>query len=178
MVSIHRSGYQVFSSDPLSKICEQHIFSTWPCKIFEDASLNYQKISRELRGPGLSVDLPMITAIVLSRAKSRDLIPRAIVDLREEYERPRNQLWELLIQMWTESSFAQQKKMLNKLQAASQSIFPAALPERFDVISLALDLSKFSIDGITTGLKELRKRDLPKVRVSAVSFAKKLRGSS
>lgn len=174
LVSTHRTGFQVYSSNSLTRICEQHIFSAWPNKIFEEAALNYQELSRELRGYGQGFDLPMITAIVLSRAKTRELIPQTIVDLREEYERARTQLWDLLIQMWTEKTLAQQKNILNELQAASQSIFPAAFPERYDVLSLALDISQLSLGGITSGLKEIRKRDLPNVRVSAVTFAKKL----
>jgi hypothetical protein len=174
LVESHRMGYQVYSSGPLSQICGEHIFSVWPNKLFELASLDYEKICRNIRGPGLGVDLPLITAIVLSRAPSRDLIPRAIVDLRDEYEKSRTQLWELLNKMWETDTLANQHEILADIENAAKSIVPSAFPDRVDSLSLALDFARISVSGLTSGLKELRKRDMPNVRVSAVSFAKQI----
>lgn len=173
-VATHRSGYQVYSRDKISSLCNEHLFSLWPNKIFDDVSLNYKELARELRGPGVGIDFPLITAIVLSRAESREQIPRVIVDIREEYEKSRKQLWSLLDEMWLEKSFTQQQNILAELKGAAESIFPSAFPEKFDALSLSLDFARLSVSGVAGGFKELRKRDLPNVRVSAVSFAKQL----
>lgn len=173
-VEAHRSGYQVCSTNVVVPICEEHVFSVWPNRLFAIIDEDYTKTTRELRGLGLGVDLPLLTAVLLSRVNKRDDIPQLIVELRDEYEKARKELWTLLQEMWFAKSFKEQKKVLVTLEHAAHSAFSAAFPECFDSLSFALEIAQLSARGLVSGLKDLRKHDMPNVRVSAVSFAKKL----
>jgi hypothetical protein len=51
-------------------------------KLFEGLEQEYERMSRELRAPGISVDLPPMLALVFSRVGTRDSIPELLRDMR------------------------------------------------------------------------------------------------
>jgi len=80
--------------------------------LFKQFGAEYQSVARSIRGPGIAVDLPPLTTIVLARANSRNKIPETIRDFREEYAAARVQLWKILRGMWAAPSFGDQIKIL------------------------------------------------------------------
>ena len=174
LVSLARAGVDVYSVHPVAKVATEFVFHEWPRKIFEKLDQEYRKEMRELRGSGIAVDLPPLTAMVLSRAGHRDEIPQTIVNIRDEYSESRTELWNLLGQMWNCTTVKEQIEVLRTLTAAADNLFKAAFPERIDVLSLGLDFARISPAGIAKGLQTLREHDAPKARVAAVSFANKL----
>lgn len=174
MVSTFRAGLDVYTDSPLGRLCKEFIFSRWPSLVFESFDKDYRTVIRELRGPGCAIDLPPVTALVLSRAARRQLIPQTIRELRDEYEEDRNKLWTQLGDMWKADSLRDQVEIFRSLSDATRSIFKAAYPERYDVLSLGLDFANLSPSGVTAGLKRVRERNLPSAKVRAVSFAERL----
>ncbi|MGA2905280.1 MAG: hypothetical protein ABSD98_15735, partial [Candidatus Korobacteraceae bacterium] len=114
------------------------------------------------------------TALVLSRAPSRNQIPQALRDLREEYRRDRERLWNMLGEMWEAPTFKGQIKELRKLQGAASALFKASFPERLDAFSVALTATKVMRGDLIGPLEKLHDYNQPKARVGAVSFAAKL----
>lgn len=174
LVKLARAGVDVYSVHPVAKVTSEFIFSEWPRKIFDKLDQEYTTAMREIRGPGIAVELPPLTALVLSKASHRSEIPQIIVNIRDEYNESRNELWSLLGQMWNRPTVKEQIEVLRVLTAAADGLFQAAFPERVDALSLGLDLARISPAGIAKGLQTLREHDLPKKRVAAVSFSKKL----
>jgi hypothetical protein len=170
LVGCHRAGFTIYGVSPIYKVCLQHIFSKWPMHLFESLGRQFGEESRLIRGLGLGVTLPPVTALVLSRAKKRDDIPDVLFELRDEYKTSRDTLWEMLDKMWHTKTFLQQTKILRTLTDAADSIFPAAFPERFDVLSLGISATS----GVSSILTTIREYDRPRARVTAVSFAAKL----
>lgn len=173
-VGCHRAGMVIYTDSPLGRICNEFIFSEWPNKLFERLDSEHRSAMRQIRGPGIAVDLPPLTALLLSRASNRHYIPSALCELREEYEAGRNDLWAILGELWEAPVLADQIKHLRKLQGAAESIFSAAFPERFNVLSLGLNLAQVSAGGVARVAQQLLERDMPRSRVCAVSLAAKL----
>lgn len=174
LVTLQRAGLMVYADSPVGELCAEFIFSEWPQKLFEEVGQEFQNAARQIRGPGIAIDLPPLTALLLSRASCRENILTCLRDLRDEYAKPRKQLWGLLNEMWETPFFKDQLKILVKLQGASKSVFKAAFPERFDILSLGLDIAQMSPGAIARVGQKLLERDLPRSRVSAVSLAAKL----
>src|SRR6202012_5621041 len=110
------------------------------------------------RGPGTGLELPPITALVLSRSTSRARIPQTIIEMREDYAAGRSELWSLLTEMWTAQELSHQQKYLKKLIGLGQSIFTKSFGRTFDAISLGLELGKLSPAGITGFLDKGRQQ--------------------
>lgn len=174
LIGAYRAGLDIYSTAPISKLCQQFIFSEWPRKLFASFEEEYKNIVRQLRGPACAIDLPPITTLVLSRAENRNTIQETIRDLREEYKQDREKLWSYLSSIWEAETIKEQLELFSILSDASNNIFKAAFPERMDVLSLGLDLAQLSPGGITSGLKQIRKHDLPNSKVQAISFAHRL----
>jgi hypothetical protein len=167
----HRAGMSVYASGITAEVCHDFIFSKWPQRLFEPFAEDYAIASRQVRGPGISVDLPPLMSLVLSRAKTRYAIPSTIREMRLEYERARSQLWKILNAAWNAPGFKDQLRILEQLESAAKAMFSAAFPERMNVLALALEVvtGEFADAG-----NRLLQADEPKARVSAVSFAKSL----
>lgn len=138
LVECHRAGVHVYGDSPIIRICNEHLFSLWPHKLFESFDEEYRRATRELRGPGIAVELPSVTAILLSRSPSRGAIPEALRDLRAEYDRPRRELWDLLGEMWSAPTLSRQMRILRKLRGAAAGLFASAFRERVDILSVGL----------------------------------------
>lgn len=174
IVSIYRAGVDIYAVSPIAKLSKDFIFSEWPNKVFESFESDYQTIMREIRGPACAIDLPPLTALVLSRAANRVQIPETIRDIRDEYEKDRKQLWGVLSNMWEANSIREQLEIFRSISDPSKNIFRAAFPERYDALSIGLVFAKLSPSGIVSGLKKLKEHDTPHARVKALSFAYKL----
>ena len=172
LVECHRSGYSVYAIGPLATLCNEHIFSRWPNRLFDQCEEAYRETMRELRGPGIGVELPPLTSMLLSVSPSRQSIPMALAELREMYEDLRNDLWQTLTEMWTAGTVKQQLKHLRKLEDVSKHMFSAAFPDRIPAMSLAFEAAKLSPAGGIGIAKHLLER--PRARVSAISFAARL----
>lgn len=170
-IACHRSGLTVYANSPIGKVCNRFIFSDWPRKLFEGFDEEYANASRQLRAPGISVDLPPMVALVLSRAGTRDAIPELLRDMREEYSHAREDLWRILREMWTADRYESQLTYLRQLQAAADSLYPATFPERVNRLSLGLGLATGSFNDVG---KKLLEHDQPMARVAAVSMAARL----
>lgn len=122
----------------------------------------------------MGVNLPPLTALLLSRASLRSLIPEALRDLREEYKGDRDRLWKMLSEMWKAPTVEGQIRVLRKLEGAATALFKASFPERVDALSVALTATKLIQGDVIGPLEKLRAWNQPKARVGAVSFAAKL----
>jgi hypothetical protein len=174
IVELTRQGYSLYGRIPLFEICYEHLFSRWPDAIFEELGQEYQAFQRSLRGPGTGLELPPLTALLLSRAASRSQIPQTLVDMREEYRRDRDELWALLTEMWTAHDLAKQRKLLAKLTGLGRSIFQTAFGRKFDALSIGFELAKLSPAGIAGAADKFRQQKGSRIHVHAVSFAEKL----
>ena len=174
LVACHRVGYTVYSNTPVGEACNKHIFSEWPAKLFGTFEEDFKRVARSLRGPGLAFDLPPLTALVLSRSRTRHDIRLVLRDLRDEYKTPRRKLWGTLLHMWRAESLREQIVVLRELEDAASSIFDVAFPQRFNALSLSLSVAPLSRDAIVNAGLNLLELDRPNARVSAISFAAKL----
>ena len=174
LIGLHRHGFVVYSDTPVYRACNQHVFSLWPGHLFEQMDSSYRKLTRELVGPGIGFQLPPLTTVLLTRSRKRYLIPRELVELRQEFGKAREELWSLLIDMWTSPTLAGQVRILKKLDRAAESLFCAAFPERFDALRLGIGVVGALTGNVSESLTDLRSRDRPNANVSAVSFAKGL----
>ena len=174
LVGCHRAGAVVYGDSPMAVICAEHIFSRWPEELFQALDDDFKQAALQLRGPGISVLLPPLTSIIMTRASRRTDIPEVIREMREEYEKARNELWILLTQMWFANPLKEQLKFLKQLENASRSIFPSAFPEKLDVLSLGLTLAPLTPSAVASSAKILLDRDKPRSRVGALSFSQKL----
>lgn len=173
-IKCHRSGLIIFSDSVIGRICEKHVFSEWPMKIFEKLDQDYKETMRSLRAPGITVELPPLMSIVLSIAESRNDIPTTIRDLRDEYMQARNNLWSIIELAWSAPNLNEQYKYLTTLKEASISIFPAAFPERYNILSIGLDFAQLNPSGLASGFQKILGQDYHNSKVTAVGFAKKL----
>jgi len=171
LIGCHRAGMLVYGASPVSLVCESHVFSKWPDELFRHFDKEHQELVRELRGPGIGIDLPPLTNLVLGRAERRSDLEQVIAELREEYATSRRDLWKTLQEMWLAEDLRTQCKILRELVAASNSLFAAAFPERFDALSLGIDAASLSVGGV---LRQFRTHDSPNARVAAISFVEKL----
>lgn len=171
LVGTHRAGLLLYADSPIANICQAHIFSHWPDLLYSGLDEEYRTAARELRGPSVGIELPPLTALLLSRSANRSSIPYELQKMRQEYEQPRNELWSLMAEMWTAPRFADQEKALSKLRAAAASIFPAAFPEKFNLLGFALSAAQCSPAGVVGAGHQLLEHNKPKARVAAVSFA-------
>jgi hypothetical protein len=176
LVGCHRAGASVFGDSPVARHCATHVFSKWPEELFRTLDENYETVAAQLRGPGIAVIVPPILAILLSRTHSREQIPATIRELRDEYEKGRRELWEIMVEMWSAPLVKGQIKVLRRLEGASRSLFAASFPEAIDVLSLGVSLAPLSLGGVGNAARILLDREKPKSRVAAVGFAEKLAG--
>ena len=58
LVACHRQGMHVYSELPIAKICDEHIFSQWPDRLFQYLGEEFLEVTRSFRGPGIAVELP------------------------------------------------------------------------------------------------------------------------
>lgn len=174
LVECHRAGLQIYGNAPIHKVCQIHIFTLWPNELVKSLDEDYKKTLREIRGPQIAFDIPPLTMLLLSRANSRYRIPETLRDLREEYERPRQKLWKMLLEMWEADKLSDQIKILRTLKKAADNIFAAAFPEKKDILSIGLGLSQMTPSGLASALSILKEHDKPNASVAAVSFAAKL----
>lgn len=177
LVASHRAGMLLFGCSPIARLCAKHLFSAWPEKLFEKFGEQFRMSAEALRGPGTGLNLPPLISLVLSRADKRYDIPTAILELREEYRASRNQLWEILHEMWFAPTFSGQMKVLRKLESASESIFESAFPDATDGISLGITAVRVVTGDLAAGLERLQEKDQARSRIAAVSFARKLSDS-
>ena len=94
--------------------------------------------------------------------------------MRDEYAEGRERLWQIIDQMWRAESFSSQLKSLQRLEAASNSIFGAAFPERADVLSLGLTIAPLTPTSVANFAKGILERAKPGIRVSEIGLAQKL----
>jgi hypothetical protein len=178
LVGTHRAGLVVYADSPLSRICQRHIFSEWPDRLYAQLDDDFRAVSRELRGPSVGIELPPLTALLLSRARNRAGIPYELRDMREEYELARNELWGLMTEMWFAPTVREQIKILSTLKKAASSLFVATFPERFDTLGFALSAVAGVVTGSPSAVSSVGSRlldhDKPNARVSAISFTNKL----
>ena len=174
MVECHRAGLCVFGEGPIARLANEHLFSQWPNALFDRLDEEYRKFARAVRGPGVGIELPVLTALVLSRANHRNNIPETIRDIRESYTPDRTALWERLEQMWYARSAGEQMRSLQGLEKAAESIFKAAFPQKFRAISVGWELGKLSPAGVVGAVKAVMDHNEPRLQVSAVSFAEHL----
>lgn len=173
-VACHRAGMIVFSNCLPSKLCQEFIFSKWPQEIFKSITPEYLKIQRELRGPGFGIELPPLLHVIFSLSTHRDDIPNTIIDLRSEYKKSREELWELLEEMW-ESPLKKQMKILKTLQDSVSSIIPnISGSNSIDYLSVGLDLAQLSVGGVVSASQKLLGYEQYNKKVSAISFSKKI----
>jgi hypothetical protein len=176
LLDCYRSRYAIFSSGPVFDACESEIFSRLPALLLDDADKKYRELSRTFRPPGLAVDLPLLTTLVLSRASRRRDIPITIVELRAQYQMSRQELWNQIEKIWEAETFRQQKRLYEQLKVASENLFDAAFPKRKKVMAVGLQLvlSPLVPSAGVTGAKEMIQQIAPQWRVGAMSFAKQL----
>jgi hypothetical protein len=174
VVECHRSGLCVFGEGPVARFANQHLFSHWPNALFNRLDEEYREFARAVRGPGVGIELPILTALVLSRASRRDEIPVTIRDIRDSYASDRTALWELLDQMWFARTAREQMRALQILNQAADSIFDAAFPKKFRALSVGWELGKLSLAGAVGAFKTVVDHNEPRLQVSAVSFANQL----
>src|SRR4029077_7708511 len=119
----------VFSHTPIGRACHEHIFSSYPQRLFESLDTAWAAYLRKVIGPGVGVCVPPLLACVLSRAleyhaKDEELdeffdfrrkrpgprrhIAKAFRDLRDEYSGSRRELWDHLDAMWNADSMREQ----------------------------------------------------------------------
>jgi|GEM_PF-6745911 len=173
-VRAHRMGYGICSHKPVSHMCSEHLFSKWPNHLFSSLSDEFKMEARKVCGHEISVPLPPILSLVLSVAKNRMDIPDTIVSIRDEFKKDRRQLWALLAEMWYAEKYSSSVKVLQSLEKAASSIYKSAFPEKFNTLSIALDVSKLSIDGIASAADKLLQIDGYTQNVKAISFANRL----
>jgi hypothetical protein len=174
IVELTRQGYHIYGKAPIFDICGEHLFSIWPDRIFTDLEQEYREFARSLRGPGTGLELPPLTALLLSRSDSRPEIPATLVAIRDEFESFRSELWEILSEMWKAHSLQTQRKILSKLKPLGKSIFQASFEKNFDALSLGMELAKVSPAGIIGAMEKSRQQGAPRLQLRAVSFAQKL----
>ena len=160
---------------PVIEYCKEHIFWKWPDKIFEQFDQEYINLVSELRGPGNSAFAnPPVTLMVLDRARSRDDIPRAIVEIRDEYAIDRKNLWEHLVAMWSAHSLREKKKLKDDLERASRHLFQASFPSIEGAFEFAVDTAENIVFGGMSGLKNVGKHLEPRISVGGVSLVGRL----
>ena len=176
LVECYRTRYAVFGSGPVFNACERNIFSNIPTKLLEDFDDKYRSLARLLRQPGLAVDLPVLTVLVLSRAQHRNKIPETIVTLREQYSKARSELWDHIQAIWDATTFRTQLKLYNDLKVVSENMFEAAFPARKKVMAVGFQalLSPIVPSAGVASLKEVAQQFEAQWRVGAISFAKQL----
>jgi hypothetical protein len=173
LVGCHRAGAVVYGDSAAAKACSEHLFSRWPEELFRRFGDEYERAAREVRGPGICVDVPPLMSLVMSRARRRHMIPEVIRDLRAQYSRARANLWDLLKTMWAAPTVAEQVKTLRRLEQAAQSMFAATFPERFDVLSLGLGFAPLGTGAVAGAAKQLLETRRASIRVSSVSLAQR-----
>lgn len=121
--------------------------------------------------------VPPVLACVLSRVEKRHQISNAIRDLREEYARSRTSLWSFLEEMWEAGTLKKQVQMKEKLERASQGLFPSTFPDRFPYLdtawSVAIDIAELRpLSALRDAGKALLNDDQARGHVSAISFTR------
>ncbi|MCY3819050.1 MAG: hypothetical protein OXH52_06760 [Gammaproteobacteria bacterium] len=112
----------------------------------------------------------------MSRARERERIPEVIREMREEYGGARDKLWALMERMWDADLVDEQVKCLRQLEEASHAVFAAAFERKIDVLSLSLKMFPPTLPALSSAGKEVYDAKKPRLRVAAVSFARKLAG--
>lgn len=175
IVQNYRSGIGVYSAKPIIAFCREHIFWKWPDKIFENFDREYYALVDELRGPANSIfSIPPVTLMVLSRAATRNDIPQAIVDIREEYSIDRVNLWNHLSEMWSAHTLRKKAKLLDDLEKAAEALFVASFPKTEGAFSFAVDIAENVAFGGLSGLKRAGDHFSPRIALSGVSLANRL----
>jgi hypothetical protein len=157
-----------------SKSAMSIYFHAGQTQFLRNLAKNIKRSSDPLGDLGTGLELPPLTALLLSRAASRSQIPQTLVDMREEYRRDRDELWALLTEMWTAHDLAKQRKLLAKLTGLGRSIFQTAFGRKFDALSIGFELAKLSPAGIAGAADKFRQQKGSRIHVHAVSFAEKL----
>jgi hypothetical protein len=174
LIGWHRAGHVVFSCSPLAEVCQTHLFSRWPQFLFEGFEQKFSDLQRMLRSPGICVDLPPLLSLVLSRARSRHTVNEAMRELRDEFEAPRRQLWDLLHEMWVAPKWSKQMSILRRLESAAFGLAESMSPRKLDVLSIGLDLAQLSPGGVASAGRTLLRFDEVNARVGAISFSREL----
>jgi hypothetical protein len=179
LVRFHRSGAVIFSNSALAGVYNKHLFARFPAAIFEPLDPEWQNIMGKVAGPGIGATVPPLTAVVLSRTGRRHDLAVTIRELREEYQSSRTDLWNRLVQMWTADTLREQVRILEELEAASKSLFPAAFPQRSrflqTALSVAVDMAEARpISALKDLGQALLRGDEHRSRVSAIGFTRQL----
>jgi hypothetical protein len=174
LIGCQRAGAVLYANSPMASICSEHIFTAWPEHLFSCLDDEYRASAKRLRGPGIFVTIPPLTKLVMSRASMRHKIPEVIRDMREEYARARDDLWEIISQLYFAETETEQRSTLRLLEQASKDLFGATWPEKFDVLSFGLTAASLTPDGIASAFKSLHDHNKPYARVSSITFARKL----
>ncbi len=101
---------------------------------FKEIDNGWQGKLNELSASGLNIRLGPLLSIILSRASSRDKIPQAIIEFREEMEKPRTQLWGILEELQFEKSHHKMLQRADKIIKAAESVIPYAYPSNLNII--------------------------------------------
>ena len=146
-------------------------------KFFRTTDESYAKALDKYDFVGLRLSVKPFTHIVLSRASTRNEIPEAIADLRDTFAHPRKKLWSMFDDIQYERDSQRLLKQAEKLQAAAESIIPAAYRKGPNLLRLVLD----TVAGATSlvgaampSLRALDDADRPQRQVNKVDAARLL----
>src|SRR4051794_27555185 len=88
---LYRSGCYIFGRWPAHDVCSDLLFSPWPHALFDETEKEYSEVVRLTLGLTADYSLPPLTALVLSRAPTRNKIITTIQEMRLQYEESRKQ---------------------------------------------------------------------------------------
>lgn len=136
----HLQGLSVFETSFDSRCIMEFYYSYWPGRLLDVVDAELRKRALYLSRHGLHFYVPPLLKIVLHRASARSDIPDAIAALRSEFEKPRQQLWELLREMF-EADTLRADEINQELQRAADAIVPSIFKDRIDIVSTGLDVA-------------------------------------
>jgi hypothetical protein len=165
-----------FANEDNRNFEDKEIRLTNPKAWFKKIDNDWQKKLNELSAAGVNIRLGPLLAIILSRASSRDKIPQAIIEFREEMEKPRAQLWEILEELQFEKSHRKMIQKANKIFKAAESVVPHAYPTKLNIIRFGWNAIKklHLIPAIMSLGSEFVERGLLRSQVHTIDAARLL----
>lgn len=123
MLTAKRGGSVVCGS-PVGTLAQSSA-SRYPEALFSTLDTEYQQFAREAHR-GFDITIPPLTAVILNRAKSREGLIDSILELRDEWTKPREQLWLTLNQLRAARNPAESAEMVKALQEAAKGFSPSS----------------------------------------------------
>lgn len=120
----------------------------YPEELFRHLDDTWISYAEQIREDGLSLVIPPILGIVLTRCARREAIPTVIRDLRAELAEPRNQIWRRLDALRKARTLGEANEIRRELSQASR-IFP---PSQSELSSRPLRVLWEIVAGAAAGL--------------------------